>query len=70
MSHKAARRNGGDNCCACHGANGEGTILSGMATDRVLECKDNNGSMCVDEGPQWLKKGHQVGCGDCHRNAL
>jgi hypothetical protein len=70
MSHKAARRNGGDNCRACHGADGEGTVLSRMATDRVLECKDNNGAMCADEGPQLFEKGHMVGCGDCHRNAL
>jgi hypothetical protein len=70
MKHKEARRNDGDNCRACHGRNGEGTVLSRMARDRVLECKDNKGSVCADEGPHLFEQGHMVGCGDCHQNAL
>ncbi len=68
--HKEARADGGDNCRACHGQNGEGTVLSRMATERVLECKDRKGTFCTDEGPQPFPKGHKVGCADCHENEL
>lgn len=44
-------------CRACHGQNGEGTVLSAMATDRVLR------------GTSY-SKGHQVGCTECHSNEL
>ncbi len=68
--HKEARQGGGANCRACHGPDGEGTVLSRMAQDRTLECKDNNGDFCATEGPQLFPKGHVVGCNDCHANHL
>jgi hypothetical protein len=68
--HKEARTNGGDNCRTCHGNDGEGTVLSRIFKDRTLECKDNKGTFCADEGPELFPKGHQVGCADCHENEL
>ncbi|MCP3666481.1 MAG: cytochrome C [Gammaproteobacteria bacterium] len=71
-NHKEGRKEaGGDNTCqACHGTDGKGTVLSSMAKDRVLECKDNKGIFCADEGPKEFPKGHQVGCADCHENEI
>ena len=68
--HKEARQNGGDNCRTCHGRDGEGTVLSRMATDRTLECKDEKGDFCSSEGRKLFPKGHVVGCDDCHSNDL
>lgn len=66
-----AEENGESNTCqACHGIDGMGTVLSTMSTDRILECKDNKGSFCADEGPKEFPKGHQVGCADCHENEI
>jgi hypothetical protein len=49
-------------CRACHGQNGEGTVLSTMHQDRLLNTDDN--------GLQLFAKGHQVTCHDCHKNEL
>lgn len=68
--HKEARKNDGDNCRTCHGRDGEGTVLSRMSDNRTLECKDNKGDFCADEGPKLFPKGHVVGCNDCHANDL
>jgi hypothetical protein len=68
--HKEARQGGGDNCRTCHGPGGEGTVLSRMAKDRTLECKDEKGDFCTAEGPKLFPKGHVVGCNDCHANHL
>lgn len=69
--HKKAQEDAGRNSCrACHGTDGQGTVLSAMATERVLECKDKKGLFCADEGPQAFPKGHQVGCADCHENEI
>jgi hypothetical protein len=68
--HKEARVGGGANCRGCHGQNGEGTVLSRMTAERVLQCKDNSGDFCSGEGPKRFPKGHMVGCNDCHRNHL
>ncbi|NOQ90667.1 MAG: PKD domain-containing protein [Gammaproteobacteria bacterium] len=58
-----------DACRACHGQNGEGTVLSRMFTDRVLEC-DNETAFCPDGNSQLFPKGYQVTCTDCHDNEL
>ena len=68
--HKEARQNGGDNCRTCHGADGEGTVLSRMSKNRTLQCKDDKGDFCTAEGPELFEKGHVVGCNDCHANDL
>ena len=68
--HKEAQQAGGDNCRNCHGPDGEGTVLSRMATDRTLECKDGKGDFCSAEGQKLFPKGHVVGCNDCRSNAL
>ncbi|MET0026687.1 MAG: cadherin-like domain-containing protein [Candidatus Thiodiazotropha sp.] len=65
-SHKEARTGGGTNCQACHGTSGDGTVLSRIATDRMLWCKDEKGLMCDSEGWGLFPAGHQVGCADCH----
>ncbi|MEW8161302.1 MAG: cadherin-like domain-containing protein [Candidatus Thiodiazotropha endolucinida] len=69
-SHKEARNSGGQNCRACHGTNGEGTVLSAMSTDRMLLCKDEKGSMCSNDDYALFPKGHEVGCADCHEKKL
>ena len=50
-----------DACRACHGRNGEGTVLSRAATDRVLS---NEG------GTATVAKGEPVTCTLCHDNEL
>ncbi len=69
-SHKEARSAGGANCQACHGTTGDGTVLSRMATDRMLWCKDEKGLMCDSEGWTLFPAGHEVGCADCHTKKL
>jgi hypothetical protein len=56
-------------CRACHGRNGEGTVLSAMKTDRVLEC-DERTAFCPDGNRVLFPQGHQVGCVECHDNEL
>lgn len=50
-----------DACRACHGRTGEGTVLSRVATDRILS---NEG------GTITLAKGEPVTCSQCHDNEL
>ena len=56
-------------CRACHGRNGEGTVLSAMAQDRVLEC-DESTAFCPDGDSVLFPNDHQVGCTECHDNEL
>ena len=56
-------------CRACHGNNGEGTVLSRMATDRSLEC-DNSTSYCPSGNSAVFPKSYMVGCTECHSNEL
>jgi len=56
-----AEQNNGDACRACHGLNGEGTVLSRVATDRTLK---NEGETIS------LLKGDVVTCSICHDNEL
>ena len=56
--HDNMAENNPDACRACHGQNGQGTVLSRTATDRNLP----------DVG--FVAKGTQIGCGLCHDNEL
>ncbi len=56
-------------CRVCHGNNGEGSVLSRMATDRSLEC-DNSTSFCPGGNSAVFPKAHMVGCTECHGNEL
>jgi len=58
-----------DACRACHGRNGEGTVLSAMAQDRVLQC-DERTAFCPDGNSVLFPNDHQVGCTECHDNEL
>lgn len=60
--HEKLAENNPNACRACHGQNGEGTVLSTMHKDRLLNTDDN--------GVQLFSKGHQVTCHDCHSNKL
>jgi hypothetical protein len=48
-------------CRACHGQNGEGTVLSRAAADRTL----SNEGRTVQ-----IAKGEMVNCTHCHSNEL
>ncbi|NOQ90679.1 MAG: cytochrome C, partial [Gammaproteobacteria bacterium] len=67
--HADQVENNSDSCRACHGKNGEGTPLSAMFTDRVLQCDDKT-AICTNGESQLFPKGHQVTCTDCHENEL
>jgi hypothetical protein len=56
-------------CRDCHGQNGQGSVLSRMAADRVLECKETT-AFCPDGKNAMFPKGHTVGCVECHKNGL
>ena len=56
-------------CRACHGQNGQGTVLSAMATDRVLPCDDTT-SFCANGKSALFQADYQVGCTECHKNEL
>jgi len=56
-------------CQACHGQDGLGTVLSRMAEERVLECKEDT-EFCPDGKTALFPKGHAVGCVECHKNGL
>jgi cytochrome c553 len=49
-------------CRACHGVNGEGSVLSRTAADRILKSDD--------QGMINLAKGTPVTCSTCHENKL
>ncbi len=64
-----------DACRACHGRNGEGTVLSRVATSRIFtisECE--NGTLCPGREDKnfevILRKDTQVSCNMCHKNEL
>ena len=56
-----AERDNGNACRACHGLNGEGSVLARAAKDRVLRNEDETVS---------LSKGEIVTCTLCHENEL
>ncbi len=68
--HKEVDKGNNRNSCrACHGINGEGSVLSRVAADRTLECKDENWGQCVG-GTLHLSKGDVVSCTLCHENEI
>ena len=67
--HEHLAENNPNACRACHGQNGEGTVLSAMFTDRVLSC-DERTAFCSNGGSQLFPSGYQVTCTDCHDNKL
>lgn len=73
--HGDLAENNLDTCRACHGANGEGTVLSRAATDRsfvIEEC--GGGTLCpgreVGNFTVNYTKGTEVTCTQCHENEL
>jgi len=67
--HESLAKDNPNACRACHGQDGEGTVLSAMFTDRLLKCDDET-SFCPDGKQQLFPKGYQVTCVDCHDNEL
>jgi hypothetical protein len=67
--HEELAKNNPNACRACHGRNGEGTVLSAMAQDRVLECDDST-AFCPNGNSVLFENDHQVGCTECHDNEL
>jgi hypothetical protein len=59
--HEDIAEKNGDACRACHGQNGEGTVLSRAAMDRTLS--KEHGSVSV-------AKGEEITCTLCHDNKL
>ena len=62
--HEKLAEKNKDACRACHGTNGEGSVLSRVAVDRVLD-KDDDGKKTIS-----LAKGEPVTCSLCHENKL
>ncbi|MCG7918126.1 MAG: cytochrome C, partial [Candidatus Thiodiazotropha taylori] len=58
-----------DECKACHGPDGLGTVLSRMAVTRDLEC-DSSTAFCPDGNSATFEKGYMVGCVECHENEI
>jgi len=67
--HEDLAENNPNACRACHGRNGEGTVLSAMAQDRVLKC-DEKTAFCPDGNSATFPNDHEVGCTECHDNEL
>jgi len=73
--HEKLAEQQSDSCRSCHGVNGQGTVLSKVATDRsftIDEC--DKGSLCsngkIKNFTVNLKKGDEVSCTLCHKNKL
>jgi len=63
-------------CRACHGLNGEGTVLSRAAADRTLMCKEDS-SVCrkvTVNGQEarriFVAEGTEISCDLCHENKI
>ena len=67
--HEDIAENNPNACRACHGQNGQGTVLSEMHVDRVLKC-DKSTNFCPNGKSVLFPEGHQVTCSDCHENKL
>ena len=71
--HKEVDKNGRNSCRACHGVNGEGTVLSRVADDRIFECKEEEFPGCqktAGEKRILLTRGTPVSCVQCHENYI
>lgn len=73
--HEDVAEDNPDACRACHGRNGEGTVLSVVAAPRqfvIEECDD--GTLCpgreIENFRVTLQKGDEVSCTLCHENEL
>ncbi|MCU7940941.1 MAG: hypothetical protein KZQ74_03670, partial [gamma proteobacterium symbiont of Bathyaustriella thionipta] len=62
--HETIAKQNPNACRACHGLNGEGSVLSRAATDRSLPAKEDNDPRIL------LNKGDMVTCTLCHKNEL
>lgn len=58
-----------NSCRACHGQNGEGSVLSKMSIARELKCDDST-AFCPNGDSVIFPDDHQVGCTECHENEL
>ena len=63
-------------CRACHGNNGQGTVLSRAAANRTLECKEDS-SVCrkvningEEERRIFVARGTEISCDLCHENKI
>jgi hypothetical protein len=67
----AIEREGRNACRACHGRNGEGTVLASTAKDRLLRCKEDAGVWCRS-GDDFIvvAEGTPIRCDGCHENEL
>jgi cytochrome c553 len=72
--HKEVDKNGRNSCRGCHGVDGEGTVLSRVADDRVFECEDEDLPGCRERSASGktirLERGTQVSCTQCHDNYI
>ncbi len=74
--HEDIAENNKNACRACHGKNGQGTVLSRVTVDRSFVIKEcEGGSLCpggneVKNFQVTLTKGTQVSCTLCHENEL
>ena len=59
--HESLARSRTADCQACHGINGQGSVLSVAAASRSLAVEGRNVT---------IAKGSQIGCGVCHSNVL
>ena len=58
-------------CEACHGEDGLGTVLSRTAATRILECKNEDGTLCApDQKRVTVNEGTPIGCNQCHSNEI
>lgn len=68
--HEELAERNSQSCIACHGPNGEGTVLSKTATTREFIC-GGRGSLCDREDQViTIAKGTEVGCAQCHEDGL
>ena len=67
--HKEVSDLNKDSCRTCHGADGEGTVLSRMAQTRTLECKDEEPGGCDGDKRITLTEGTEVSCVLCHKES-
>jgi hypothetical protein len=67
--HESLAERSSSECKTCHGSDGLGTVLSRVASDRVLQCDDRT-SFCPDGNSTTFPKGHMVGCTECHGNKI
>ena len=68
--HEELAENNGDACRACHGNNGEGSVLSRMADTRTLKCDEEGLPGCGNDERITLTRGTEVSCDLCHENEL